>query len=145
MLAVGTNNVSTDSVDDILIKFCDLLKKTKEICPNTSIYVISLLGRKDSVDLNQKTDQVNTILPEICEAYGVRYVKSTPDTQHISILSRDGLHPTPAGGRLLSCCLRQLATVRPFVKAAPRPMGADRVAATRLPMRHPRNFEWLHQ
>ena len=71
MLAVGTNNVSTDSVNDIRIKFCDLLKIAKEVCPNTSIYVISLSGRKDSVDLNQKTDQVNTILPEMCETYGV--------------------------------------------------------------------------
>ena len=149
MLAVGTNNVSTDSVNDIRIKFCDLLKKTKEICPNTCIYVISLPGRKDSVDLNQKTDLVNTMLPEICEAYGVIYVKSTPDTQHISILSRDGLHPTPAGGQLLSEKVSaavygyvNLPQRRPFVNAAPRPMGADRVTATQLPMRHPRDHQF---
>ena len=149
MLAVGTNNVSTDSVNDIRIKFCDLLKIAKEVCPNTSIYVISLSGRKDSVNLNQKTDQVNTILPEICEAYGVIYVKSTPDTQHISILSSDGLHPTPTGGRLMSEKVSaavygyvNLPQRRPFVKAAPQPMGADRVAATRLPMRHPRDHQF---
>ena len=149
MLAVGTNNVSTDSVNDIRIKFCDLLKIAKEVCPNTSINVISLSGRKDSVDLNQKTDQVNTILPEICEAYGVIYVKSTPDIQHISILSRDGLHPTPAGGRLLSEKVSaavygyvNLPERRPFVKAAPQPMGADRITATRLPMQHSRDHQF---
>ena len=149
MLAVGTNNVSADSVNDIRIKFCDLLKKAKEICPNTSIYVISLPGRKDSVDLNQKTDQVNTILSEICEAYGVIYVKSTPDIQLVSILSRDGLHPTPAGGRLLlekvSAAVYGYVNLPqrcPFVTAAPQPMGADRVSATRLPMRHPRDHQF---
>ena len=155
ILGIGANNIPIDSTDEMRQKYCDLLFKTKEIIPDTKVYILGLHHRADHQSLSSKTSKMNNILPEICASYGVVFIPNQSDPTKKGILSRDGLHPSRYGARLATNSIAQYAyhkstlpSTHPFLHTEPHRVG-DRLNnirqhALRLPHSLP-GKKWVGQ
>ena len=155
ILGIGANNIPIDSTDEMRQKYCDLLFKTKEIIPDTKVYILGRHHRADHQSLSSKTSKMNNILPEICASYGVVFIPNQSDPTKKGILSRDGLHPSRYGASLATNSIAQYAyhkstlpSTHPFLNTEPHRVG-DRMNnirqhALRLPHSLP-GKKWVGQ
>jgi len=66
IIHVGTNNLQSDSDEDIKCKYNNLISKIKEINSSCRIYVSSLTKRTDNSDYTERINDVNEILQDVC-------------------------------------------------------------------------------
>ena len=93
IIHVGTNNVQSDSIEEITNKFISLANNLSQTYKNVTFS--SIIRRKDKPYLNDKIDVVNKKLYDICVSAGVEYIDNTNIV--FSNLSRDGLHLNRSG------------------------------------------------
>ena len=155
ILGIGANNIPIDSTDEMRQKYCDLLFKTKEIIPDTKVYILGLHQRADHQSLSSKTSNMNNILPEICASYGVVFIPNQSDPTKKGILSRDGLHPSRYGARLATNSIAQYAyhkstlpSTHPFLNTEPHRVGDRMNNARQHALRLPHSLpgkKWVGQ
>ena len=157
ILGIGANNIPIDSTDEMRQKYCDLLFKTKEIIPDTKVFILGLHHRADHQSLSSKTSKMNNILPEICASYGVVFIPNQSDSTKKGTLSRDGLHPSRYGARLATNSIAQhayhkstLPSTHPFRDTEPHRVGdcMNNIRQHALPLRLPHSLpgkKWVGQ
>ena len=69
IIHVGTNNVQSDSIEEITNKFISLANNLSQTYKNVTFW--SIIRRKDKPYLNDKIDVVNKKLYDICVSAGV--------------------------------------------------------------------------
>ena len=157
ILGIGANNIPIDSTNEMRQKYCDLLFKTKEIIPNTKVFILGLHHRSDHQSLSSKTSKMNDILPEICASYGVVFIPNQSDPTKKGTLSWDGLHPSRYGARLATNSIAQYAyhkstlpSTHPFLHTEPHRVGdcVNNIRQHALPLRLPHSLpgkKWVGQ
>ena len=75
IIPVGTNNVQSDSIEEITYKFISLANNLSQTYKNVTFS--SIIRRKDKPYLNDKIDVVNRKLYDICVSAGVKYIDNT--------------------------------------------------------------------
>ena len=120
ILHVGTNNLASDNPDTIRRKYCNLLRKVKQTCPNAKILLSGIFSRQDGEHLITNVNDANEVLQELCNEYTVQYSDNMmPTSRSVHRLKRDGLHLTRLGANELSEKLAKL--VNPFLQSLKGP------------------------
>jgi lysophospholipase L1-like esterase len=100
---VGTNNLKSDSLDDICAKFNTLVENLKSnVSARCEIAFSSLIHRTnhrtDNSNLTDKTISVNVFLQDMCDRNKWTFIDNTA----VKNLSKDNLHPDKKGMSFLA-------------------------------------------
>ena len=100
---VGTNNLTGDNVDMLRQKYCNLIRKAKEACPEAEVVLSGMFKRYDVGYLTTSVEKGNDTLQELCRAYTVKYIDNMllPNKREY-VLKGDGLHLTRTGAGILT-------------------------------------------
>jgi lysophospholipase L1-like esterase len=117
LIHCGTNHITKDPPNDIMIKFCSLIKAIKEINSDCAIVISSILPRPlDDNNSSKLVIDVNKLLKLECRKQNLSYIATNKlFLKYGSPLSDyfyDGLHLSPAGVmRLRQMFLQRLSSL----------------------------------
>jgi hypothetical protein len=90
VVEVGTNNLRSDSTEEMVKKYRDLISELKDM-RQKRIVMMGILPRRDS-RLEYKRRTTNKQLRQMCEDEGVNYLEVTFNAWKDECLGKDGLH-----------------------------------------------------
>ena len=93
IIHAGTNNSESASVDELINLFSDVSDYLQNMC--TELSISSVVRRSDKQELNEKIDQFNFALFELCQMKHINFINN--ENILFSNLSRDGLHLNRSG------------------------------------------------
>ena len=144
----GINDLKTKSPQDVSNDYEKAAKAVKKVCPNAKV-VVSAVVPVSKQDLNVKKDAFNALnRAKFIHSQGVSFVSYDHlDAQSWTYMSRDGIHPTKEGHRVLARTIGRHIHNLVWSVSKPRRLGARYQNSQRTSRRHfPINDEkWWHR
>ena len=106
VVALGTNNVPTDSVGTCITKIGRVIDYTKRLNPDSRLVIPEIPHRFDRKELNASIDKINQFIHHKCNkmdnTYSVRHDFTRGD------YSADGLHLSYSGKVKYARCIQDI-------------------------------------
>lgn len=105
---IGTNNLQSNTDEEVVQGICEVAKAIKQRQPQAQIYIIGILPRKE---MESRIEKINTTLQKELTASGATYIDLAPQLTDKSgtiapSLFLDGLHPNEKGYECIAKTLR---------------------------------------